>query len=335
VAEPVKKADPRLSQHQDGVLANAAILYYKEGLTQNEIALRLGVSRPTVINYLRMAREQNIVDIRISGASFSVSSLSRELREKFQLKDVYVADFTFDGEADSIENKKRVNRYVARVGAMALHDIIQPGETIGVAWGETIQFLAEEVPYRIIEDLTVCQVIGSMTTSLVSTAESCAIRISSHLGADCYTLHAPAILSSSELAQALRKEPVIKDQLERFAMLDRTIFSVGNCDSDTPIVQSAITTAAEFDWYRAQGAVGVLCGQFITQEGEHIDGAMDDRMIGISLAELRDKQSGVLVAGGKAKFDAIRATLNGGYVSHLVTDNHTALMLLDSERATA
>lgn len=327
--QQASKQDVRLALHQDSVLANAAILYYKEGLTQNEIALRLGVSRPTVINYLRLAREQNIVDIRISGASFAVSNLSRELRSKLGLVDVYIANFVEEGEAEDAAHRVHMNRHVAQVGAMALHEILQPGEIVGVAWGETMQFLSNEAPYRIIDDLTLCQLIGSMNTPVVSTAEDCTINLASRLGAVCHTLHAPAILSSSELATALRNEPVIKKQLDRLTSLDRSIFSVGGCQTDSTIVQSAIATEDEFEWYINKGAVGVLCGRFIDEAGEHIAGPIDDRMIGIDLHHLKRKGNGLLVAGGPAKFDAVTATLAGGYVSHLVTDERTAQRLLE------
>lgn len=323
-----EKIDTSPLQRNDAVLANAAILYYKEGLTQNEIAKRMGVSRATVVNYLRLARENNIVDIRVNGASFSSSKLSKDLKEKFQLSDAYVADYTPE-DADGAENRiANLDRHVARVGAAALYDILKPNDVMGVAWGETIHFLSEEISRGRIEGLTVCQMIGSMKTPLLSAAETCAIRIASRLGADCNTLHTPAVLSSAELASALRVEPIIKSQLEKFSEFTRTVFSVGNCDTNTHIVQSSITTEEEFAWYKSRGAVGVLCGRFIDKDGNHISGSMDERMIGISLDELRALNCGVLVAGGPEKLLAIKATLAGGYVSHLVVDDTTAHQLL-------
>ncbi|MEP0520256.1 MAG: sugar-binding transcriptional regulator [Hyphomicrobiales bacterium] len=322
------KIDVGHIQRNDAVLANAAILYYKEGLTQNEIAKRMGVSRATVVNYLRLARENNIVDIRINGASFSTSKLSKDLKRKFGLNDAYVADHT-SGGADSGENHiANLNRHVARVGAAALFDILNPNDVMGVAWGETIHFLSEEISRGQIEGLTVCQMIGSMKTPLLSAAETCAIRIASRLGAECNTLHTPAVLSSAELASALRAEPTIKSQLEKFTEFTRTVFSVGNCDINTHVVRSSITSEEEFNWYKSRGAVGVLCGRFIDEYGQHIAGAMDERMIGISLDELRLLNCGVLVAGGPEKLLAIKAALAGGYVSHLVVDESTAKKLL-------
>ncbi len=330
MAAKVESQDPRLKAHQDSVLATAALLYYKEGLTQGEIATRLGVSRPTVISYLRSAREQNIVDIRINGAAFTASHLSKDLKEKFGLQDAYVASFSPDPKHSSY--RIDVNRQVAQVGAMALHDILQPGEVVGAAWGETMQFLSEEVPYRIIKDLTICQLNGSMPSPLVSAAESVAIRISARLGAHCVTLHAPAVLSTPELAAALREEPAIKSQLEKLQTMDRAIFSVGNCDSDTPMVQMALTSKEEIDDYRARGAVGVLCGHFIDRDGQLVKGPSAARMIGVSLDQIKATKAGVLVAGGRSKLNAIRACLAGGYVAHLVTDELVARMLLGATR---
>ena len=76
---------------EGATLAHVAMLYYREGLTQGEIARRTGVSRATIVNWLRLAREQAIVDIRIRGESFAASPLARRLAGRFGLIDAYIA----------------------------------------------------------------------------------------------------------------------------------------------------------------------------------------------------------------------------------------------------
>ncbi len=322
----------RKSLHRnDALLANIAILYYKDGLTQNEIARRLGVSRPTVVNYLRQAREQNIVDIRINGTSFSSSKLSKDLREAYGLEDVYIAS-ALPGSATNADKRARdVRRRVARIGAMAVYDLLQPGDVLGIAWGETIQWLAEEMPRGAVRNLTICQTIGSMKSPLLPAAETSSIRIAASLNADCYTLHAPAILSSKKIADALKKEPIIRTQLEKFTELTKVLFSVGNCSETTHLVQSGIASVEELHWYQVHGAVGVVCGRFIDARGEHVKGEMDERMIGITPDELKRVKCGILVAAGMDKIEAIRAALSGGYVRYLVTDELTGKALVSGE----
>jgi DNA-binding transcriptional regulator LsrR (DeoR family) len=321
-----------LTQRDDSLLANVAMLYYRDGLTQNEIAIRLGASRATVVNYLRQAREQNIVDIRIKGASFSASNLSKELREAFNLDDVFIATAFPDSGTDAKRRAVEVRRRVARVGAMAVYDLVQPGDVLGVTWGQTIQWLSEEMPRGAVRGLTVCQMIGAMRSPLLPAAETCAIRIASSLGADCRTLHAPAILSTREIADALRREPTIHAQLQKLSELTKTLFSVGNCSRTTRIVQSGIVTLAEMKWYTDHGAVADICGRFIDGQGRHVEGDLDARMIGVTPSDLKKAKAGILVACGAEKVEAMKAALAGRYARYLVTDEITGKLLLSARR---
>jgi DNA-binding transcriptional regulator LsrR (DeoR family) len=322
-----------LTQRDDSLLANVAMLYYRDGLTQNEIATRLGVSRATVVNYLRQAREQNIVDIRIRGASFSASTLSKDLKEAFGLDDVFIAATFPDPEANAEAQALETVRQVARVGAMALYDLAQPGDVLGVAWGKTIEWLAEEMPRGSVPDLTVCQMIGAMKAPQMPAAETCAIRIASSLGADCRTLHAPAVVSTGALANALRREPTIRAQLQQLSTLTKTLFSVGDCSPTTHQIRAGIATLAQVKWYVDHGAVGVLCGRFIDAKGRHVEGELDARMIGVTTSDLKKAKAGILVAAGGEKVAAMRAAVAGGYARYLVTDEVTGRLLLATQGA--
>lgn len=324
------QSERALTQRDDSLLANVAMLYYRDGLTQNEIAGRLGVSRATVVNYLRQAREQNIVDIRIKGASFSASNLSKALREAFGLVDVFIATAFPDPVADPEQRAVEIRRQVARVGAMAVYDLVQSGDVLGVAWGETIQWLSEEMPRGAVRNLTVCQMIGSMKSPLLPAAETSSIRIASSLGADCHTLHAPAILSTREIADALRREPIIRAQLQKFSEMTKTLFSVGNCLRTTHIVKTGILTVGQMKWYTDRGAVGVICGRFIDAKGRHVEGDMDTRMIAVTPEDLQRAKAGILVASGADRIEAIKAALAGNYARYLVTDEMTGRLLLSA-----
>ena len=264
-----------LTQRDDLLLANVAMLYYRDGLTQNEIATRLGVSRATVVNHLRQARERNIVEIRVKGASFSASTLSKELREAFGLDDVFIAATFPDPEADAEGRAREIVRQVARVGAMAVYDLVQPGDVMGVAWGKTIEWLSEEMPLGSVPDLTVCQMIGSMKAPQMPAAETCAIRIASRLGADCRTLHAPAILSSRTIAIRLAagadhpRSASAAFGVEQGLVLGRRLLADHAPDPRRHRHRRAMK------WYVDRGAVAVLCGRFIDAKGRHVEGELD------------------------------------------------------------
>lgn len=304
-----------------GLLAEIAELYYKDGLTQNEIALRIGVSRPTIVNYIKQARELGIVNIQISGSAYSGSSLSRELCTKYGLEDVYIARTSLDHEQTTAA------RTVSRLGAMALSDLLQPGDVVGVSWGETIQRAADEMPVRPVKNLSVCQVIGSMPSEAFHTPEACTIRIANRTGGVCTTLHTPAILSTVELANQLRNEPIVKRQLAKFKKLTKMFFSVGDSTKSTLVVACGMASTREWKEFREQGATAVLCGHFLDAQGVPLGGDYSERIIGIQPKELLNVPMRMLVAGGADKKDAVKAALAGGYATHLVTDDILAEQL--------
>jgi DNA-binding transcriptional regulator LsrR (DeoR family) len=313
------------NEHQ---LATIAILYYREGLTQNEIAKRFGVSRATVVNHLKMARELGIVDIRIAGSSFATSTLSKAIKTRFDLEDVYIASVHDTESGAGPPSETDIMRQTARVAAMALCEIVTSGDILGVAWGKTIQMVAEELPALDKPGLTVFQMIGSMKSPLLVAAETCAINIAKRFAADCYTLPAPAILSSAGLAEALRAEPFIKTQLEKLGGVNKSLFSVGSCMPRTHLVASGIASLEDLQWYVEHGAVGVICGRFIDRNGDHVIGPLDQRMIGIDPGQLQKVATGIMVFSGLHKLEAALAAIRGGYTTHLIVDERSGTELL-------
>ena len=320
--------DVSSSPRSDQFLANIALLYYGEGLTQNEIAKRVGVSRVTIANYLREGRERGIVDIHINGRALAMSGLSRKLCERFALADAYVA--YAEASTRARQPYGEILQQTARVAAFAMHDILKPGDRLGVAWGETTKAVADELPRTVIRDIAVHQMIGAMETDRLPAAETCSIQIASRLGATCHTLHAPAVLSSADLADRLRKEPTIRSQMEKLQTLDAAVFSVGPCSTDTHLVAAGIATQEELLEAKSRGAVSIVCTRFIDGNGSDIFLDLDNRVFAIDLETLRNVPTKLMVAAGVSKYEATLATLAGGLVSHLVVDVGLAKRLLDA-----
>lgn len=64
----------------------AAKMYYLFDYNQNEIAKKLGVSRPTVSRLLQQAKSEGIVQIKIIDSTIDVKELSAQLEQTFKLK---------------------------------------------------------------------------------------------------------------------------------------------------------------------------------------------------------------------------------------------------------
>ncbi|WP_323764517.1 sugar-binding transcriptional regulator [Marinovum sp.] len=311
---------------KEALLSNVALLYYGEGLTQGEIAKRMKVSRATIVNMLRESRDLGVVEIRVDGQFLTGSSLAREVREKYGLADVYVAQPSSDAVTLSREDSLR---QLARVAAMAVLDVVEPGDRCGVAWGETIMAVADAMPRNAVADVEVCQLIGSMISDRVPASENCTIQIAGKLGAECFTLHAPGLISSPELARQFRSEATIRMQLERLKSLDLAIYSVGNMQAETHLVAAGMTSEAALSQAVAAGAAGILCCRYLSAEGAQIDLPPHDRLIAAEVADLRAARKKLLVVCGVDRAEATLACIRGDLATHLVVDKPLAQALLE------
>jgi deoxyribonucleoside regulator len=94
-------------------------------------------------------------------------------------------------------------------------------------------------------------------------------------------------------------------------------------------------TADEVVKLRGAGAVGEICTRFFDIAGQPCATALDRRMVGLNLVQLRAVPLVVGVACGRQKAAAILGAVRGGYVKSLVTDDVTAAAVLALARARA
>ncbi len=310
----------RSNQPSNRTVAEVAWLYYAKNLTQGEIAKQLNLSRPTIISYLKLAKERQIVCVKIAGEHFRLNELADALRTRFNLQDAQVIP------ADGLDGEV-LTRAVCEAAAQTLPDFVEPGDELGVSWGQTVWFVSESVPWWPIARLTVRQLIGSMANPLLPTSESCSTEIARRLSAACVNLNAPAVCTTAALAGMLRAEPIIAEQLANLARCTKAIYSLSPCTPDTHVVQFKIATEAEVANYVVRGAVGIIAGRFIDADGAPVLGALDERLIGTDHQTLR-QMTGLLVVSGLHKLKPTLAALRGGYVDRIVIDAPLAAAVL-------
>lgn len=315
----------RLPSRDDAPFVEAAWLYYHDGLNQNEIAERMRISRASVVNYLNEARHRGWVRVHMDSDVFRGHRLAEELRAAYGLRDAMVVP----DDPDDPDGAGASVARVTRAAADWLPRLLEPGDRLGVSWGATIYQMAQTVPNAPVPDLKVIQLLGSRPAALGFAAEACTAILAQRLGGECINFHAPLVLSNKALRDALCDEPVVRDQLQALATCNKTVLACGTCDADAHVVRSGILKPEEISSYRAKGAVGVICGRLIDCEGRPVVADVEDRMIGVSLDQMRGKDMALLVAAGPGRAKPARAAMKGGFVTHLATSTRVAEELLE------
>ena len=314
---PTSETSPR-------ALAKVGALYYLQGQTQQEIADRLRVSRPTVSRMIKEARARGIVRITVAHVDGLAVDLESELEAAYGLDEVVVADVEGD---DSVE----------RLGAAAagyLARTLEPGDVLGLTWGSTLREMVHAVAPRRTDGVTVVQTLGGVGPPLGEAhAADLPRRLAGALGADLRLLQAPGVVANAAAREVLLADPHIRAALETLSRMTVAFVGIGALATN-PVLGGGLL-AGEVGGSQAldaelaaSGAVGDVALRFFDADGRPVPTSLDDRVIGVDLPTLASVGRVVGVAGGEAKVEAIRAAARGGVVDVLVTDDRTARALI-------
>ena len=310
---------------RDDPLVWASWLYFQDGMTQNEIAGVMGISRATVNSYLAEARGRGIVQITIDPRRLRAIRLAQALKRRFGLADCVVIP-NGDGGRPLPER-------LGQAGAGALRSLIRPGDALGVAWSRTVLAMADFAGPPSLPDLTVVQMSGSTAAGFDVSPELCASRLATALGARCINLTAPAVVSSAAVRDLLVEEPVVRERLNLIRSVDLLVFGVCTTRRDSLIFASGLVDAASARHYLSRGAVAVVAGRFMDDAGRPLHGPLDARTIGFALEDVPAIRTRIAVAGGLDKVPALLACLRGGHATVLVTDEAAARGILLADGA--
>ena len=305
----------------DRQLSEIAWLYYIEDLTQGEIARKFSVSRPTILSYLKLAKDRGLFEIRLRPEHFRVHELSVKLKSRFMLAEAYVVD-------EPNLSGKELQEAVCAAAGHIFADGLAPGDQVGVSCGHTISLVSRLMPFRTVENVVVRQLLGSVASPVAESAEACTLEVARKISGQCVTLNAPAVCSSARLTSALKREPMIAQQLAELRQCNKAVLSLSPCDLTMPSYTLGITTKDVIDAYAAGGAAGSVVMHFMDGAGRPMPGVLDDRLIGIDLADLAAIGDTFVVVCGVEKVRACLAAIRGGYVRRLVIDRPSAESLL-------
>ena len=147
--------------------------------------------------------------------------------------------------------------------------------------------------------------------------------------AKLYLYPAPLLVSSKEMCKAMRNEPPIEEIARMVRLATMTVIGIGAMNDDATIISNGILNQNDFLYLSMQGAVGDILTHFIDKDGKPIHSDVEERLFSTPLETLKSLNNVIGISGGPQKVEAIRAALKGGYLDVLITDEETAMQLID------
>ena len=179
-------------------------------------------------------------------------------------------------------------------------------------------------------DTSVVQLMGGLGADTPQyDGADLARELSKLLNAKYYPLQCPVLVKSLELKTLLVSEPGIKETLSRTADIDVAFVGLSSNDPErSALVKAGFLSCEEAEETTKAGAVGHICGYSYGSNGRMLELPVNHRIIGIEFEALKLIPERVGIACGAGKASAIRAALEAGLVTTLITDEDAALRIL-------
>ena len=318
-----------MSRVDVALITRVVSLYYREGLTQQETAARLGVSRQTIGRILKQAQDSGIVRIEIFSPFTEVESLARQLEKSFGLREAIVSAPDLPGDAEAL-------RAVGRASASLVERRVQPGMVVGLGWSTTVLEMVKHLNALESPGTVVVQLDGGVPHGRhPNEASDIVHRAALAMRVNATSLMTPLYVDTTEIRDTLIGDSQIHQALELARQSDIAIFGVGAVSKGSTLYATGYLGEDLIDELRTEGAVGEILGRFFGEDGNPLGRELSERTIGLELEALTHIPFRCLVASGEVKIAAISSALRGKYANAIVTDEKTAIALLSSNEAKA
>lgn len=248
------------------------------------------------------------------------SQLEREIERLYGLKEVICVP-TVGNESSK-----------ARIGAAAgqyLLRVIKDGQTIGVSSGTTLDEMVKSIAtnfyYR---SVTFVPLVGGLGDEKVDFHSNYIVsKLAESLQANYKLLHAPVMVDSKEAKEIVIQQSSIQNIFELASRSDIAIVGIGGIPQHSTMVKSyfgrKIRENNDFN-----DSIGDICYNFIDENGNVSSYSWNEKVISLPIEKLKEIPMVIGVAAGLEKVKAIKASLKGKLIDVLITDELTAMSLL-------
>jgi DNA-binding transcriptional regulator LsrR (DeoR family) len=303
--------------------ARAGWLYYVAGNNQEQIAQKLGVSRQTAQRLVSLSVSEGLIKVRLDHPIARCLELAEKLRSRFalDLAEVVPSD---PGSSSTVLG-------VAQSAAAEIERRLRTPDPIimAIGTGRTLKATIEQLTPMEAPQHKIVSLTGNIAPDGSASFYNVIFNMADAIKARSFPMPLPVIASSQEERDMLLRQPMVKETLALAARADITYIGIGDLGPEAPLYLDGFITQAELKALQKAGAIGEIVGWAFDTQGKLIEGLTNERVASAPLPS-RETSLVVALAMGQKKLPGIRAALNRRLINGLMTDELTALDLLES-----
>jgi len=334
---------------------------YEGGMTQNEVARKLNLTRNQVVTLLQEVRNRGLLEVklRVPRALEWEQHVIAAYEKDYGLRDVrIVIDTSFPNENCSRSRQTSGHRTsgiastiqaVGEEAAKYIKNVVTNGEVIGVGGGRTVLAMASALSAGMFEWLRIFPLAagGPIQITANSVVATIAAKCANQDKTEAYGLYVPPLTIRSIDESKKEKEfylsrQEIREVYEAAHNINVALFGIGSLTTEAgrrrteeylKADDALITDAIE------QGAVGNILQQFFDADGNLVECQLSHRNLAVPLEHLQKIASEfpakrvIALASGKDKCEAVLAAIKGRFFNVLITDTTIAEFLLGNSHS--
>ena len=311
----------RLSESKLQKLQTVAVMKYKLGLSNVEIARRLNVSAMTISRFLDMALESGIVTISVKTSIIEDFDLEKEIKDRYSLKDVVVVAGDLDPEPIDA---------TAIAAAHYMDMILTDQDIFGIFAGNTIGRVMPHMRLTSVNDpsrFRIIQLQGGTYNAGKTNPSSMISNFVNRFGASGFLLQQPRY-ARTQAQFEMTRDSVWATFLRQWQSCTVILSALGALSPN--ILQSDDQMLFEDDYRELveKHSVGRIFGHWVDAEGRIVDCSCNRRAFTIPMETALTVPLRVGVVSGIEKAEVTRTALKANMVNSLVIDARTAKFIL-------
>lgn len=292
-----------------------AYYYYKIGMTQDDIAKKMSMSRQRVNRILKKCIETGIVKIVIQEYEYQNVELEVKLETLLGLNEIIIVNNA------NIE----INDSLGKAASSYLERVIKDNDIIGFSRGRALSALVNNLQPTGRKNLTVTQLVGGLNAEEANINSDSIVRHSSDiLNAQPCFMYAPIILENKQLRDSLMKESFFSRVYDTMKACTIALVGIGDMSSKSTFVQKMFISNEESYTLQSKNAVGEVCTHYFDINGKIIESGINDRVLAIDLDSFKRIPLRIGIGSGPEKLSAIIGATRGKLINVLITDLETA-----------
>ena len=292
-----------------------AYYYYKAGMTQDEIAKKMTMSRQRVNRIIKRCLETGIVTITIRENFNTNVELEAQMEERTGLNEVFI----------SSSDMKELNESLGAAASVYLERILKDNDIIGFSRGRALSHLVSNLTPINKKNLTVTQLVGGLNAQETSTNSDNIVRDSALIlkAHPCF-MYAPIIVENKELRDSMLSQSFFSQVYDTMKKCTVAVVGIGNFTNQTGLVPKSFMFEDEYKELRKKNAIGEICTYYFNADGVIIQSGINERVFAIDYESFMKIPVRIGIAGGQEKTKAIIGAIKGRLINVLVTDIDTA-----------